>query len=286
MVKQTAQWRPFPHDDADYDYAGAALKKHWNRLHLGDREPYPDPDHLARLVADNPGLEPEMPIKKAAGELQKAWRAYHRGDFGTAAKLGLSLGPLGYGVANKAAVIYATYLEEDPEHKLALLIDAARRAEEIQVCAESLPNAWYFHAQALGRYGQELSIAKVLAEGLGDKVKTSLERTLALEPQHADANIALGAYNAVVIYKMGETIGRLTYGANRKASLAYFRAALALNPDSAIARIEYANGLVMMFGKDKLDEAVALYEEAAAATPADAMERLDVELAKAELEDE
>ena len=285
-MKQTAKWTPFPHDGAGYDYPGAALKKNWDRLHLGDREPYPDPDHLERLIAANPGLEPDLPIKKAAGELQKAWRAYHGGDFATAAKLGLAVGPLGYNVANKASIIYASYLEEDPEDKLALLIGAARRAEEVQACAEALPNAWYFHAQALGRYGQELSIAKVLAEGLGDKVKTSLERAIALEPQHADARIALGAYNAVVIYKMGETIGRLTYGASRKGSLEHFRAALELNPDSAIGRIEYANGLVMLFGKDKLDEAIALYEEAAASAPADAMERLDVELAKAELEDE
>ena len=285
-MKQTAKWTPFPHDDAGYDYPGGALKKNWDRLHLGDREPYPDPDRLERLIAANPGLEPDLPIKKAAGELQKAWRAYHGGDFASAAKLGLAVGPLGYNVANKASIIYASYLEEDPEDKLALLIGAARRAEEVQACAEELPNAWYFHAQALGRYGQELSIAKVLAEGLGDKVKTSLERAIALEPQHADARIALGAYNAVVIYKMGETIGRLTYGASRKGSLEHFRAALELNPDSAIGRIEYANGLVMLFGKDKLDEAIALYEEAAASAPADAMERLDVELAKAELEDE
>ena len=286
MSKETAKWTAFPHDDADYDYAGAALERHWERLHLGDREPFPDPGGLERLIAANPGLEPELPVEKAAEVLQTAWQAYHGGDFGTAARLGLSLGPLGHNVANKAAVIYATYLETDAEHKLALLIDAARRAEELQACAAELPNAWYFHAQAMGRYGQELSIAKVLAEGLGDKVKGSLERTLALEPRHADARIALGAYNAVVIHKMGETIGRLTYGASRKASLAHFQAALELNPDSAVARIEYANGLAMMFGKTRLDEAIALYEEAAACTPADAMERLDVELAKAELEDE
>ncbi len=286
MVKQTADWTAFPHDDADYDYAGGALKKHWARLHLGDCEPYPDPESLERLVDGNPGLEPDLPIKKAAGELQKAWRAYHGGDFAAATRLGLSVGPLGYNVANKASIIYATYLEDDSERKLALLVDSARRAEEVQACAEGLPNAWYFHAQALGRYGQELSIAKVLAEGLGDKVKTSLERAIALEPRHADARVALGAYKAVVIYKMGETIGRLTYGATRKGSLENFQSALELNPESAIGQIEYANGLVMMFGKDKLDEAVALYEKAAASTPADAMERLDVELAKAELEDE
>lgn len=35
----------------------------------------------------------------------------------------------------------------------------------------------------------------------------------------------------------------------------------------------------------KIDDAVALYEEAAACEPMDAMERMDVEMAKEELED-
>jgi hypothetical protein len=41
----------------------------------------------------------------------------------------------------------------------------------------------------------------------------------------------------------------------------------------------------MLEGKKKMDEAVKLYHEAAACEPMDAMERLDVELAKEELED-
>ena len=150
-------------------------------------------------------------------------------------------------------------------------------------CSAGTNCIWYFHAQALGRYGQELSIARALAEGLGDKVKTSLERALALEPRHADAHIALGAYNAAVVHKMGEMIGRLTYGVSKKTARDEFESALELNPESAIARIEYANGLVMMFGKSRLAQATSLYQEAAASAPADAMERLDVELARAEL---
>ena len=64
----------------------------------------------------------------------------------------------------------------------------------------------------------------------------------------------------------------------------HFRAALELNPDSAIARTEYANGLVMLFGRSRIKEAEKLYAEAAARTPADAMEKLDVEAAIAELD--
>jgi hypothetical protein len=61
---------------------------------------------------------------------------------------------------------------------------------------------------------------------------------------------------------------------------------LKLLPDSAIARIEYANALVLLFGDKRMDDAIDLYEKAAAAAPAEAMEKLDVELAKSELEDE
>ena len=49
--------------------------------------------------------------------------------------------------------------------------------------------------------------------------------------------------------------------------------------------IEYANAMVMLEGDKKMKDATKLYEQAAACSPADAMERLDVELAKAELED-
>jgi hypothetical protein len=40
----------------------------------------------------------------------------------------------------------------------------------------------------------------------------------------------------------------------------------------------------MLFGKGPLGDAAKLYEEAAACKPADAMERLDVEPARSELE--
>ena len=42
---------------------------------------------------------------------------------------------------------------------------------------------------------------------------------------------------------------------------------------------------MLAFGKDRMKEAEKLYAEAAKQKPMDAMERLDVEAAKAELED-
>jgi hypothetical protein len=167
-------WKPFPYPAADYDFSGAALHKHWTRLHQGDCEPYPAIATLRKLVAAHPAVAPSMPLDAAAETLQDAWRAFHRGDFADAVELGLKIGRLGYNVANKASCIHASYLERAQQRKLDLFDSAAGRAEDLQHCAASLANAWYLHAQALGRYAQGVSVAKALAEGLAGKVKASL----------------------------------------------------------------------------------------------------------------
>ncbi len=77
----------------------------------------------------------------------------------------------------------------------------------------------------------------------------------------------------------------MTYGAKKDVGLRLFQDALKINPHSAIAMIEYANGLLMLEGDKKMKEATRLYEQAAACKPMDALERLDVTLARAELDD-
>jgi len=278
-------WAPFPYADKSYDQAGPRLKSHWARLHQGDREPYPVPAELKKLVERCPEFAPAGSLEHAAGQLEDAWRSYHRGDFGRAIELGLAVGPLGYSVANKAANIYATYLETDGHAKRALFLESVERAEWVFTRIKSIANAWYFHAQALGRYSQGGSVTKALAQGVGGKIKASLEQAIRLEPHHADAHIAMGAMHAEIIDKVGAMLGSLTYGADRDEAVRHFETALKLNPHSAIARLEYGNALAMMFGQDQLARATALYKEAAACPAADAMERLDAELARSSLEE-
>ena len=165
-----------------------------------------------------------------------------------------------------------------------MFMEAAERAEAQQAAEPKNANAWYWQAYALGRYSQGISVAKALAQGLGGKVKAALETAIKLAPKHADAHIALGSFHAEVIDKVGKLLGR-TQGADTATGLKMYKEALKLNPTSAIAMIEYANGLVMLEGDKKMKEAEKLYADAAACKPLDAMERLDVEMAKAELED-
>jgi tetratricopeptide (TPR) repeat protein len=255
------KWTKFPHADKAYDYDTAGLKKAWPRLHRGDCEPLPKDE---AIVA--------------------AWRAFHSGDFAAAVDAGLAAGGAGRNAATKAQVVYAHYLETNEKAKVALFEEAAAWAEARRVEAPKDANAHYLYAFAMGRYSQGISVAKALSQGLGGKLRDALTSAMKLEPKHADANIAYGAYQAEVIDKVGGIVAGVTYGAKKDSAIEHFQKALKLNPDSAIARIEYANGLIMLFGKSRLDEATTLYEQAAAHKPADAMERLDVERAKAELE--
>ena len=254
------KWVKFPYADQAYVHDAAGLKKHWARLHKGDCEPLP---------------------KDAA--VLDAWAAFHAGDFARAVEAGTAAGGAGRNAAVKAQVVYGHYLEQSDKARLALFEEAAGWAEERRAEAPKDPNAHYFHAFALGRYSQGISVGKALAQGLGGKIKESLLAAIKLQPKHADACIGYGAYQAEVIDKVGGLVAGMTYGAKKDSALEHFERAVKLFPEAAIARIEYANGLILLFGKSRLDEATRLYEAAAACKPADAMERLDVERAKAEL---
>jgi tetratricopeptide (TPR) repeat protein len=256
-----AKWAKFPHQ-GEFHYTATSLKKSWARLHAGDCEPLP----------------------KTADALA-AWVLFHNGEFRAALDAGLKAGPSGINAANKASCMYATYLEPKEQARLDIFMAVAARAQQLQQDMPDNANAWYWQAYALGRYSQGISVAKALAEGLGTRVRRALDNTLRLAPKHADAHIALAAFHAEVIDKVGVLIGGLTYGAKKEVGLRHYQTALAMNPHSAIAMIEYANGLVMLEGDRRMKEATALYQQAAALTPADAMERLDIEMAKAELED-
>lgn len=257
-----AGWQDFPYPDPRYTYTAASLKRAWRALHAGDAEPWP---------------------RDAA--LVEAWIAFHAGRFEQAAHAGLALGLAGYAVANKASCMHAVYLEATAAAKERRLLEVVERCELQQAQQPQEAAAFYWHAYALGRYAQEISVIRALAQGMGGKVKASLETTLALAPDHADAHVALGVWHAEIIDKTGALVGRLSHGASRDEALAHFKAALERNPGSAIARVEYARAMVMLDGRTRAREALALCREAAALEPHDATERLDVERARQELGD-
>jgi len=251
----TSKWADFTGDSEAFDYSDGKLKKAWDDLHAGDREPWPQNE-----------------------QVRQAWRSFHGGQFAAAVDAALAHGDSAHVVANKAAGIYADYLEEDDAIKQSIYTDGIARAEAAMAADPDNPNAHYFHAYHLGRYSQSISIAKALSQGLGGKIKKSLDRAIELEPRHAEAHTALGLYHAEVISKVGKLVGSMTYGASADRSMEHFREAIRIS-NAPIAWIEYGNGLYLLYGEKRVDDSNEAYEKAAGMQPIDAMQALDIEYA-------
>ncbi len=282
MAKKSG-WPAFPH--AAIDFGGDRLKKAWPALHAGDCEPWPDDKRAAALLKAAGKAAPKgLDAASLATRLQDAWRAFHAGDFHAAFEAGEALGPIGASVAVKALGIHATYLLDDETEKLARFERGAKLAEAAIAALPDEANSHYRHAFALGRYSQGINIAKALKMGLATKVRQSLDATLELSPKHAEVHTALALYHAEIIGKIGALIGGMTYGAKASAAEKHIAAALKLTPDSPIAHVEHGNLLLLLYGSKKEDAAASAYEKASKLKPKDAMEALDRDYARAQIE--
>lgn len=256
----SSPWAPLPYADVPR-FDARSLIAHWKRLHAGH----------------------EMPAPEHNEALAEGWALYHSGAFERAAAIGLLHGAEGLALANQATAIYANYLEPREAVRLAMFRQVVERAGARVAAEPDDCQALYWQAYAMGRYSQGISVARALAQGLGTRLKEALERVIALEPRHADAHVALATFHAEVIDKVGALVGRMTYGVRSETAVELFEHGIALHPHSASALMEYARALLMLHGDARMAEATRLYEKAAALQPADAKERLDVELARAGL---
>lgn len=283
-MKKTA-WAKFPYDQKAFDYAGDKLKKAWPGLHAGDGEPFPDDKRAGALIKAAGKAAPKgLEATAVASTLQDAWRAFHRGDFQQAYEAGEALGPIGCSVAVKALGIHATYLVADEAEKLSRFERGTALADTAKAALPAEANSHYRHAFALGRYSQGINIVKALKLGLAGKVRESLDQAIKLDGKHAEAHTALALYHAEIIGKIGALIGGMTYGAKAAEAEKHIQLALKLTPDSPIAHVEHGNLLLLLHGDKKEDDAAAAYEKASKLKPKDAMEKLDCEHAREQIE--
>ena len=282
-----SKWNSFPHTNSSYLYKGKSLLNAWPDLHRGDCVELPDADWVQQVLDETPEAAPKKfdgDFAALAAIIQDAWHCFHAGDFQKATSLSEQCGQLAHAAANKAEGIYATYLEPDEAKQQARFLAAIARAESAIQALPDDPNSHYFHAFNLGRYSQSISVIKALSQGIGGKIQTSLQNTLELQPDHAEAHTAMGMYHAEIINKVGKMLGKMTYGASAAKALEHFDRALELTPGSPIAHIEYGNGLYLLYEDDRIDEVTDLFVKASELEPMDAMEKLDIEAALAELE--
>lgn len=249
-------WNPFPHTGT-FAWNALNVATQWDRLHRGDREP--QPHELGAL---------------------NSWALFHNGEFEAAFHEGMQSGAGGVHAAIKSLCIYTRYLESDPARQQQLFQEAARLSEEQIRKHPGSANAHFFHAYALGRYSQSISVVKALAMGLGGRIHAALDEALRLCPDHVDARVALATYHSEVIDKVGPMVAQMTYGVKKATGLQLFQEALQLWPESPIAQIHYAASLVRMEGDAMRPEARAIYERTLSLTPMDALELLEISLAR------
>ncbi len=239
------------------DLSATDLLDCWDELHAADLATVPD------------------------GDLLEAWLLFHNGHYADAVDAAAVLGDAGLPVLIRAVVAYTDYVCEDEASCVDLLAAVYQMGEDAE---SDDTNVLFTTALAMGRYSQSISITKALTKGLGGKVKNLLTQVLDNEPGHAEAHLAMAMYHAEIIDKVGATLGGLTYGANAKTANKHIKQALDLVPN-AINLIEAGNAVLLLKGDKGMDEATALYEQAAAVTPLDALQSMDVDFAASQLEE-
>lgn len=245
-------WTKTPIDTSDMDLSGDKLKEHWDKLHAGNHEPYPTNE----AVAD-------------------AWRRYHLGDFAKAAELGLAAGGEGIVPAAFAGTIYAHYVEQDDDRKIALFKEVMGWCEKAEEDGISTANLHYIHSVTMGRYSQFISMIEALAQGFGGRIKEQAEKCLEMDDAHAEGHVTLAGWHAAIVDQAGAMMAKMLYGANRDSAIEHYDIGVKLAPDSPVPSIEYADGLEVLFGEKKKAQIIELIDTALQKEAVDAMQRLD-----------
>ena len=131
-------------------------------------------------------------------------------------------------------------------------------------CAPTAPirRGYFQSGHALGRYAQSIGTMTALRKGLGGKTREMFEATLALDPDHALAHLALGGWNADIVDRAGGLPARVMYGATKKKAVAHFERALELAPDSKVVLLDYALRLPKLDKKKGRERAQELMSKA------------------------
>lgn len=255
----TADWQACPLDMNDLDLSGDGLRQHWEALHMGCPEPFPQETAV-----------------------QDAWRHYHLGQFAQAYDTGMAAGGAGVVPALFALTMQAQYVEKDEKRRAGLFKLAMKQCEEAEDNGLVSANLHYIHAVAMGRYSQSISIFEALAQGFGGRIKEQLQKCLELSPKHPEAHATFAGWHAAISDQAGAMMGRMLYGATQDGAHEHYELAVSHGPESLIARTEYARGLEVMYG-DKEPDIRKHLEQSLQIKAHDATERLDQQLAREHL---
>ncbi|MDK2011374.1 MULTISPECIES: tetratricopeptide repeat protein [unclassified Deinococcus] len=211
----------------------------------------------------------------SAQSLQSAQALYDQGKWQDAAAAAAELNTSdGLALAAEATTAGAGLVADG--QKKALFEKAQAYAKQAIAKDKNNADAYFELARAQGRLAQFSGILQSL--GLAGEMKKNLDMAVKLDPKMAGAYVALGLWNANLVSK-GFIATRAT-GADKGQIIPNFEKAIALEPATAVHRIEYANALLL---QGKKAEAAAQLEKAISFNATTFWEKRDEETAKAAL---
>ena len=285
----TGKWRAFPFDTKPFLLTPTTLKQNWQYLHRATHYPFPDAHFISTLLTENPKLKASIPqyksVNRIAYTLQEAWIAFFEGDFQKAAQLGYSLGPLGHSVAFYAQATYASRLETNDDKRHALWEDILNRHEPSKALTRYDSMTRFFAFFSMARLSEELSMPVVVARDYLNKMLLTLAELNADEPDNIFVLAARGSIDAGIVRKLGKLMGRLAFGANDESIEKYYLKALKQKKGLPTVHIEYAQSLLYMYGKKKLDKAIKHMRIASEVKPGYALEAMNTFKAQKRLEE-
>lgn len=293
-----AEWQRPPFDPMPYTYTFDEIRANWPHLMRGLKIPYPSAEYLRERYTRFPDMMRDLGYRDDDWEMHslnvlEVWQAFFRGNFRKARDLGIRYGGYAQVPGVFAQLMQALYVTRRESVKQMLLQDAIDRIQVYAQSAPFVPSESEFHrdyvifrlgfSYAVGRLAEDVPVPTLLANGYGPMVINAAAEALAVDPNHALALALNAAFDANVIRRVGKAAGRLTFAAQAGHAGDWFETALVAAGDMAIVRYEYANSLLYMERTDRIDEAIAQLELAAAAEASFSMEALDALYARKRL---
>lgn len=234
----------------------AQMKSQWKNWHQEDLIVYPSTESIKARIAKQPKLKAQLPKGMAEAQLaqtlEKAWFAFHKGDFKTAYEISAPLGHFGKIVSIYAAYHNAFYVEADTKKRQALFKMLAKEADDALDIEPKNDNIKLIYCYMQGRYLEELPFKASLITTYS-KLFKRLNQLIDNNEKYLGARLILAGFHAEGNAKAG-FLSKVRFGSSAKKAAKQYEAALKDDPNSIVGHLNYAMSRKRVNKEDKFDE--------------------------------
>jgi len=259
-------WRS---DIPTFNHTREELTQNWSRWHREDNMPMPTAQALAERVKNNKALQQEFPegtdFNALNDKILNTWLMLHNGNLQQAYNAAAELKQFGVIMQAHARYLNSFYSLTDKNERIA---EFKSIADALGAAIDNEPeekDLLFMHAYMHGRFLEEQPFLMKLVPTY-TKLFNGVKGILKEQPKHLGAQLIQASFHADASVK-APFLSKVRFGSKPEVAKEKFAAALAQDPGSAIAQLEYATSLIKL-NKGKPDDAALAALKAAAALEA------------------